>query len=295
MKVLVIATGWHYSSHFYREMIKQEVPDGWSVDYYSVAHRSPDDENAIVEKENVRNHSNLDSFWEELDLLMYETPITKKEIQELGWGYSEEENTVGDMECFNQWADKNDYTQYDSILITHDDNLILSDQLFVDMDKKINVLKPNSDRYGSANHQVNTTQISLDDDWYFLDNGYTENISKALTPRGSFCFYKKELIDLLPNNRFNMYEEGGLGIVNRVGKTNSVGYGGITAWNAHAGTFRDFLYENNLVPKIRWFSDVKRVSKYCIEGERGFVTGNRANEPGYEKAVQNILTKIGWI
>ena len=110
MKVLVVATGWHYSSHFYREMIKQEVPDGWSVDYYSVAHRSPDDENTIVEKENVRNHSNLDSFWEELDLLMYETPITKKEIQELGWGYSEEENTVGDMECFNQWADKNDYT-----------------------------------------------------------------------------------------------------------------------------------------------------------------------------------------
>ena len=59
-----------------------------------------------------------------------------------------------------------------------------------------------------------------------------------------------------------MYEEGGLGIVNRVGETNSVGYDGISAWNAHAGTFREFLYEHNLVPKIRWFSDVKRVSKY---------------------------------
>ena len=92
-----------------------------------------------------------------------------------------------------------------------------------------------------------------------------------------------------------MYEKGGLGIVNRVGETNSIGYDGIKAWNAHAGTFRDFLYENNLVPKIRWFSDVKRGSKDCIEGERGFVTSNRANEPGYEKAVQNILTEIQWI
>lgn len=295
MKVLVVATGWHYSSHFYKQMIKQEVPNGWSVDYHSVAHRSPDDENTILEKENVRNHSNLESFWEELDLLMYETPITKKEIEELGWGYSEEENTVGDMECFNQWADKNDYTQYDSVLITHDDNLILSDQLFVDMDKRVDVLKPNSDRYGSANHQVKTTKISLDDDWYFLDNGYTENIPKALTPRGSFCFYKKELIDLLPNNRFNMYEEGGLGVVNRVGETNSVGYDGISAWNAHAGTFREFLYEHNLVPKIRWFSDVKRVSKYCIEGERGFIQNRNADGEAYVRDVKNVMEEIGWI
>ena len=295
MKVLVIATGWHYSSHFYREMIKQELPKGWSVDYHSVAHRSPDDENTILEKESVRNNSNSNSFWDELDFLMYETPITKKEIEELGWGYSEEENTVGDMECFNQWADKNDYTKYDYILITHDDNLILSDKLFVDINNKIEVAKPNSDRYGVSNHQVKIKFESLDNNWFFLDNGYTESIPKALTPRGSFCFYKKELIDLLPNNRFNMYETGGLGIVNRVGKTNSVGHNGISAWNTHAGTFRDFLYDNDLVPNMRWFSDMKRVSKYCIEGERGFVSNNRAGESGYEKNVEKILKQLQWI
>ena len=81
---------------------------------------------------------------------------------------------------FNKWADKNDYTQYDYILITHDDNLILSDQLFVDMNKKVNVLKPNSNRYGSANHQVNTTQISLDDDWYFLSRQMNQSFLKIV-------------------------------------------------------------------------------------------------------------------
>ena len=36
-------------------------------------------------------------------------------------------------------------------------------------------------------------------------------------------------------------------MVTRVGKTNSVGHNGISAWNAHSGTFRDFLYDSNLV------------------------------------------------
>ena len=40
-----------------------------------------------------------------------------------------EENTIGDMEVFNQWSDKYDYTEYDIILITHDDNFILSDSI----------------------------------------------------------------------------------------------------------------------------------------------------------------------
>ena len=125
-----------------------------------------------------------------------------------------------------------------------------------------------------------------------------ENLPKAFTPRGSFSFYKKELIDLLPNNKFNMYENGGYGIVNRVGETNSVGYDGIKAWNTHAGTFRDFLYGGlgnlELVEKTRWFSNTKRVSKYCIEGERGFISNHRAGE-NYVESLKNQLEELGWI
>ena len=49
-KILVIATGWHFSSHFYENMSKQIVPDGWGVDYFCVAHREPDDKNVLMRK-----------------------------------------------------------------------------------------------------------------------------------------------------------------------------------------------------------------------------------------------------
>ena len=110
---------------------------------------------------------------------------------------------------------------------------------------------------------------------------------------------KKELIDLLPDNEFNMYEEGGLGVVERVGETHSVGHMGIAAWNTHAGTFRDFLYNTlpdlELVDRTRWLSNTKRVSEYCIEGERGFVSNHKADQDAYVEAIVSRLEKLGWL
>ena len=148
-RILVLATGWHFSSHFYENMSKQLVPNNWEVDYYCVAHRLPDDENTITEKEQVRNKS-CDNFLQELDKQMYKYPITKKQIEDFGWKFMLEPNTIGDMEVFNQWSEKYDYKEYDFILITHDDNLILSDKLFLDViENNINVLKPiKNTRYG---------------------------------------------------------------------------------------------------------------------------------------------------
>jgi hypothetical protein len=291
-KILVIATGWHFSSHFYENMIKQEVPEGWGVDYFCVAHRLPEDDNTVQEKEDVRN-SDGDSFLNQLDQIMYEYPITTQQISHLGWHFMVEDNTVGDMECFNQWSEHYDYQDYDFILVTHDDNLILSNQLFVDIVGGVEAYKPiKESRYGA--HQFNIESVKLDSDWMFLDNGYTESLPKAFTPRGSFSFYRRELIDMLPDNKFNMYENGGYGIVNRKGETASVGYDGIKAWNTHAGTFRDFLYDGNLVDSTRWLSDMKRVSKYCIEGERGFVSNYRAGED-YLVNIQKQLEELKWI
>ena len=291
-KILVVATGWHFSSHFYETMVKQIVPKGWKVDYYCVAHRTPEDENTISEKESIRN-STAEDFLTQLDQLMYEYPITTKQIEDFGWKFELEENTVGDMECFNQWSEHHDYKDYDFILVTHDDNLILSDQLFVDIIGGVEVYKPiEESRYGA--HQFNVESVKLDNDWMFLDNGYTQSLPKAFTPRGSFSFYKKELVDMLPDNKFNMYENGGYGIVYRQGETASVGYDGIKAWNTHAGTFRDFLYEGNLVDNTRWLSNMKRVSRYCIEGERGFIGNHRAGE-NYLQNIQKQLRELEWI
>ena len=296
-KILVIATGWHFSSHFYENMAKQIVPGGWEVDYFCVAHRLPDDENTINEKNHIRNN-NTENFLSELDLLMYENVITKENIENFGWKFMLEENTVGDMECFNQWSEHYDYKDYDIICITHDDNLILSDKIFLDIvDPSLPLYKPiKESRVGRD--QFKTQLVVNDNDWYFLDNGYSEGLPKAFTPRGSFSFYKRELIDLLPNNKFNMSEDGGLGIVERPGKTNSVGYEGIKAWNTHAGTFRDFLYgglgDLELVDKTRWLSNTKRVSKYCVEGERGFVSNETAKE-NYVDNLMKQLGDLGWI
>ena len=291
-KILVVATGWHFSSHFYETMVRQIVPEGWEVDYYCVAHRTPEDENTISEKESIRN-STAEDFLTQLDQLMYEYPITTKQIEDFGWKFELEENTVGDMECFNQWSEHHDYKDYDFILVTHDDNLILSDQLFVDIIGGVEVYKPiEESRYGA--HQFNVESVKLDNDWMFLDNGYTQSLPKAFTPRGSFSFYKKELVDMLPDNKFNMYENGGYGIVYRQGETASVGYDGIKAWNTHAGTFRDFLYEGNLVNNTRWLSNMKRVSRYCIEGERGFISNHRAGE-NYLQNIQKQLRELEWI
>ena len=178
-------------------------------------------------------------------------------------------------------------------MVTHDDNLILSNQLFVDIVGGVDVHKPVVEgRY--SKHQFPTEVVKLDN-WLFLDNGYTEQIPKAFEPRGSFSFYKKELIDMLPDNKFDMYQSGGEGIVNRVGKTNSVGHNGISAWNAHAGTFRDFLYDSDLVENTRWLSNTKRVSKYCVEGERGFIKNHKADGNQYLRNLESVLEEMGWL
>ena len=62
-KILVIATGWYFSSHFYEHIIKQVVPKNWKVDYFCVAHRMPETENVITEKDVHRVCLELKKGW----------------------------------------------------------------------------------------------------------------------------------------------------------------------------------------------------------------------------------------
>ena len=292
-KLAVIASGWHYSSHFYEKISQQNKVNGWEIDLFVISHRHPENENTIKEKEEVRNYEGDDLFFY-LDKVMYETPITEKQLTDLGWKYIEKPNTIGDMNCFNQWMDDYDYKKYDMFLITHDDNFILSDDIFVDvLENDIELYKPiKESRYGVSNHQFKTKIVKNELDWYFLDNGYSEYIPKAFGPRGSFSFYKKEIIDLLPNNRFYFDNIE----LTREGKTHSPeGMKGVTEWNTGAGNFREFLYDGlpdlGLVDKTRWLSNQNRVSRYCIEGERGFIHWNNTDMPTYKNAVQNLFEK----
>lgn len=295
-KLGVIVCGWHYAYKFYEDMISQKIPEGWDVDYFLISHRSPENENTINEKQKVRDYSGGadDNLFLYLDKVNYEIVATEKNIEELGWKYIEKPNTIGDMNAFNQWCEDYDYTNYDVFLISHDDNLILSDEIFLDtLERDITLFKPISEsRYGNNGHQFKTEKVKNDLDWYFLDNGYSEYIPKSFTPRGSFSFYKKEVIDLLPQNRFYFDNIK----VTREGRDYSPsGMSEIDQWNTGAGNFRDFLYNGlpnlGLVDKTRWFSNTWRVSKYCIEGERGYVHWNNTDVYHYYPAIENLFRR----
>ena len=76
-KLAVIASGWHYSSHFYENIAKQKSADGWDIDLFVISHRHPEDTNTVKEKEQARNY-NGEELFSYLDKVMYETPITEK-------------------------------------------------------------------------------------------------------------------------------------------------------------------------------------------------------------------------
>jgi hypothetical protein len=171
-KLSVIVCGWHYSYKFYEDLISQKIPNDWEVDFFVVSHRHPENENVIKEKEDVRNYigESSDDLFLYFDRVLYETPITEKDLVDLGWTYIEKPNTYGDMVVFNQWSEDYDYNEYDLFLLTHDDNMILSDSILVDtIEKDIELYKPIVEsRYGMNKQQFKLELVRNNyDDWYF--------------------------------------------------------------------------------------------------------------------------------
>tara|TARA_R100000152_G_C6753429_1_gene177185 strand:+ start:126 stop:1016 length:891 start_codon:yes stop_codon:yes gene_type:complete len=291
-KLAVIACGWHYPSQFYEKMLNQKIPNGWVVDSFVISHRHPENENTIKEKNLTRSYTG-DELLNYLDSVLYEFPLTEKDITNFGWKYIEKPNTMGDMEVFNQWVENYDYNDYDMFFITHDDNIILSDSLFEDVlgEDRINLYKPLVEtRVGRDQFDIELVENNLD--WHYLGNGYSKYIPKAMTPRGSFGFYTKDLIDKM-GGKFSMDDIS----LTRVGETDTPeDHHSLADWNSSDGNFRDFLYESEnleLVDKTRFISDTKRVSKYCIEGERGFIHKNNTSETHYKPAVVDLFKDIG--
>ena len=98
---------------------------------------------------------------------------------------------------------------------------------------------------------------------------------------------------MLPNNKFDMSDRG-KEVLTREGRTDSIGYEGILSWNSPVGTLRDWLYEKDLVEDVRWFSKTKRISDYCIEGERGLLGGHKAGENYLQNMIQK-MKDLNWL
>ena len=251
-KIAVVAGGWHFPVHFYKEMIKQEIPYSWEVDYFCISHRDPDLNIVYDEKEKILNEYCMDNnnILNRLDNLLYEKPISKYEIENLGWKYIDKPNVMGDFNFVNQWTEEVNYEDYDAILFTHDDNFILSYDIFT----------------------KGITQFKWED-WLTIANGgdiVPEHADYGL--RGSFAIFKTEIIKLM-GGKFRV-DNVVLTRENEI-ETPFKTWGhdsSISDWNKVAGNFGNFIKDNNLTDKLKRFSNKYRISKFCIEGERGFLS-----------------------
>ena len=183
-----------------------------------------------------------------MDKLLYSEIATVEEIENLGWNYVEEPNIMGDWGIFNQWLEKNNYKDYDVILFTHDDNFIFGDNIFTE------------------------AMLQFDwNDWLVIVNG--PNPGKVIEDyggRSSFDFIKKEMLEMI-GGKFDIRAGGAT--LTRVGKVDTPKLSTeLKDWNSTPAHFNQFIKDNNLTNKVKRLSDTYRISTFCFEGERGFLS-----------------------
>ncbi len=234
-RLAIILGGWHFPLQPYEALLKQEIPEGWTVDYFCVSHRDPSF--ALGEK---MNDIYLDDVRGKLDKILYREIASKKLLQNLGWDYKEYPNTIGDWGFTNQWLDEHDYKDYDLLLLSHDDNLIINNKLFVDTIEDQNFKK----------WDICANSTGMPQGWI----------------RGSFEFFKPKVIKLM-GGKFDM----SLVTLTREGKTDSPeDKNDLYDWNNTVNPLMDLINEKGL--RVAYMSPCYRVSFYAIEGERGYIS-----------------------
>ena len=267
-KLAVIASGWHFPIAFFEQIANQKIPNGWEVDLFLVSHRDPS--YAVEEKKKIL--VNLGYSRRELfDRVLYRKVATVAEIEALGWKYIPEPNTMGNFGNTNQWLEKNDYKRYDKLLVTHDDNFILTDQMFID--------------------------ILPQEDWLILTNS-TGNaqrrvrqwlgLPKPFSLRASFEYFTREMMDRLGGS-FDMSRT----TLTREGQfTATLNMKELGDWNNDDKPLCDFIIKNNLLNKVKSLSPYYRMSKYCLEGERGYIFKTETSNTKEEEKGLDMVEKI---
>lgn len=249
--IAVVVSGWHFPLDFYKQIERQALPKGWTMDLFCIAHRLP--------KDSVKDLSKLgDSYREKLDKILYKQIATVADLK--NWHFKLYPNTIGDWGCTNQWLEDYDYKQYDLFLFSHDDNLILRNDFI-------------------------KQAIEDKDDWLVMSN--SSGMPEGWL-RGSCEFFKKEMLDKM-GGKFDL----SLTTLNREGKTDDPeNILDLYDWNTTSVPIMDFISKNNI--KIKFLSPYYRVSKYCIEGERGWIhyshgINTPVEEAGFQSLCQNSI------
>jgi hypothetical protein len=258
IRIAVVASGWHFGLHFYEQMAKQHVSEGeFTVDLFCVAHRDPF--YAVAEKREYLKNLKGRGVRQRMDRMLYKDIATVDKIKALGWNYVEEPNTIGDWGNTNQWLEKNDYKHYDLFLFTHDDNYILNNKLFISVVK---------------------------------GKEYPEWLIMANTPgmpqgnvRGSFEFFKKEMLDIM-GGKFDLSET----TLTREGETTAPeDIHALYDWNTTVYPLTKLLMEKNI--PIVSMAPGYRVSAFCVEGERGYISLTHGANTAIEDAGFKFLRK----
>jgi len=293
-KLAVVVSGWHYPITFYKQIKSQIIPKGWEVDYFCVSHRDPSI--AKEEKKNILTKLG-DGTLERLDKILYGDVPSVEWLENAGWNYSLEPNNCGDWAVTNQWLEKYNYKDYEMLLLTHDDNYLLNNHLFVNtVDNTFAKLFRNDYSLNDLPEFKHATKNDYSevepDDWLILSNAIVNWTGKV---RGSFDFFKTELIDKMGGG-FDMSRVE----LDRTGLTDNMdmGYygdstpqGGLSMkdWEKPIQDFHKFMYDNSLLDRIRYLAPTYRVSQHCLEGERGLLS-NTSTPQGviYRKVVDGF-------
>lgn len=245
MKIAVVASGWHFPANFYESMSRQKRLDGMTIDFFCVSHRDPSF--AKKEKKGKKFGRGIRA---KLDRILYKEIASKELIEAIGWDYKEYPNTIGDWGNSNQWLAEHDYKDYDLLLFTHDDNLIVHDRLFADI-----------------------VEDGAYKDWDILTN--SPGMPQGYI-RGSFEFFKRETLTRL-GGKFDLSEV----TLDRTGQTTaSEDIRELYDWNAGGNPTNFKILELGL--KVGYLSPAYRVSAYCIEGERGYISNTHGENTQYE-------------
>ncbi len=256
-KLAIVAGGWHFPLHFYESLLKQDIPEGWQVDYFCVSHRDPkysaEEKLGNIPSEGIRG---------ELDNILYKEIASAGLIQNLGWNYKEYPNTIGDWGFTNQWLQEHDYNNYELLLLTHDDNLIINNRLFVDT-----ILDKNYKKW-----DICANSTGMPPGWI----------------RGSFEFFKPRVLKLLGGS-FDL----SLVTLTREGEIYSpTDKDDLYDWNNTVNPLMDLINDKGL--SVAYMSPCYRVSAYCIEGERGYISrthgqNTESEDKGFEYLKANNL------
>lgn len=266
LRVAVVVSGWHFPLHFYEKIAEQKIPEGVSVDMFCISHRDP--KYAILEKSDYLKKLGW-SYRNTLDKVLYKKIASVDEIESLGWNYEEFPNTIGDWGNTNQWLEKNNYKNYDFLLVSHDDNLILNDHIYLDL-------------------------ISKKTDWLILTNstGGHKNIRQFLKSffrpigvRGSFEIIKKEVLDLI-GGEFDL----SMVTKTREGIVESGDFKTLNNWNMVVEPITKVFNKKDMRNKIVALSKFYRVSQYCIEGERGYISSTQKENTKSENKGLSVIS-----